>query len=162
MSGEDVSVMAVSVWATTSSRLAFARKQLDSGGFSYASGLPCTRHRRRGAGMNLDHIPPELQTCPNWVCGRADKSPVDPKTGKDAKADDPSTWGSYEEAVNYLHAHRENGIRSVGFEAGHLDAMNQRYQPDKLKDGYNRLPDGEELFYISNPALGLWALRSQF
>ena len=31
-----------------------------------------------------------------------------------------------------------------------------------LKDGLNRLPDGEELFYISNPALGLWALKSQF
>ena len=40
--------------------------------------------------------------------------------------------------------------------------MIKRYQPDKLKDGYNRLPDGEEIFYISNPALGLWALRSQF
>ena len=31
-----------------------------------------------------------------------------------------------------------------------------------LKDGPNRLPNGEELFYISNPALGLWALKSQF
>ena len=34
--------------------------------------------------------------------------------------------------------------------------------PDTLKDGYTRLPDGEEIFYISNPALGLWALKSQF
>jgi hypothetical protein len=32
----------------------------------------------------------------------------------------------------------------------------------QLKDGLNRLPDGEEVFYISNPALGLWALKSQF
>ena len=55
-----------------------------------------------------------------------------------------------------------DAIRSVGFEAGNLDAMTARYQPAKLKDGYNRLADGEELFYISNPALGLWALRSQF
>jgi len=55
-----------------------------------------------------------------------------------------------------------DAIRSAGFEAGNLDAMIKRYQPDKLKDGYNRLPDGEEIFYISNPALGLWALRSQF
>jgi nickel-dependent lactate racemase len=53
-------------------------------------------------------------------------------------------------------------IRSVGFEAGDLKAMVRRYNPDKLVDGYNRLSDGEELFYISNPALGLWALRSQF
>jgi len=55
-----------------------------------------------------------------------------------------------------------DAIRSVGFEAGDLDAMLKRYHPDKLKDGPNRLPDGEEVFYISNPALGLWALRSQF
>ncbi len=53
-------------------------------------------------------------------------------------------------------------IRSVGFEVADLDATTRRYQPEKLKDGHNRLPDGEELFYISNPALGLWALRSQF
>jgi nickel-dependent lactate racemase len=53
-------------------------------------------------------------------------------------------------------------IRSVGFAAGGLKAMLKRYRPDKLKDGPNRLPDGEELFYISSPALGLWALKSQF
>jgi nickel-dependent lactate racemase len=53
-------------------------------------------------------------------------------------------------------------IRSVGFEAGNLDAIVKRYQPDALKDGFNRLPNGEEIFYVSNPALGLWALRSQF
>jgi hypothetical protein len=53
-------------------------------------------------------------------------------------------------------------IRSVGFEPGDLDGMLRRYQPDKLKDGCNRLPNGEDLFYISNPALGLWALKNQF
>ena len=56
----------------------------------------------------------------------------------------------------------QEAIRSVGFEAGDFDATLKRYNPDKLKDGLNRLPDGEEIFYISNPALGLWALKSQF
>ena len=56
----------------------------------------------------------------------------------------------------------QEAIRSVGFEAADLNAMLKRYNPDQLKDGLNRLPDGEEVFYISNPALGLWALRSQF
>ena len=56
----------------------------------------------------------------------------------------------------------QKAIRSVGFEAGDLNAMLTRYNPEKLKDGLNRLADGEELFYISNPALGLWALKSQF
>ena len=53
-------------------------------------------------------------------------------------------------------------IRSVGFEPGDLDDMLRRYDPAQLKDGLNRMPDGEEIFYISNPALGLWALKSQF
>ena len=57
---------------------------------------------------------------------------------------------------------KPDAIRSAGFEAGDLDAMIKCYQPDNLRDGPNRLPDGEEFFYISNPALGLWALRSQF
>jgi nickel-dependent lactate racemase len=53
-------------------------------------------------------------------------------------------------------------IRSVGFEPGDLNAALKRYKPERLKDGPNRLPGGEEIFYISNPALGLWALKSQF
>lgn len=53
-------------------------------------------------------------------------------------------------------------IRGVGFEAGDLEAVTKQYRPERLKDGLNRLPDGEEIFYISNPALGLWALRKQF
>jgi hypothetical protein len=56
----------------------------------------------------------------------------------------------------------QEAIRSVGFDAGDLDTALKRYDPDKLKDGPNRLPDGEGIFYISNPALGLWALKSQF
>ena len=34
--------------------------------------------------------------------------------------------------------------------------MMKRYNPENLKDGFNNLADGEEIFYISNPALGLW------
>jgi len=53
-------------------------------------------------------------------------------------------------------------IRGVGFEYADLAAMTAKYDPSKLRDGMNALPDGEEIFYISNPALGLWALRDQF
>ncbi len=38
----------------------------------------------------------------------------------------------------------------------------QRYDPDKLSDGFCTLPNGEEVFYISNPALGLWADPERF
>jgi len=53
-------------------------------------------------------------------------------------------------------------IRSVGFGAVSYEEMAARYNPDELKDGFNILPDGEEIFYISNPALGLWAYKEKF
>ena len=53
-------------------------------------------------------------------------------------------------------------IRSVGFGAVPYEEMAARYNPESLRDGFNTLPDGEEIFYISNPALGLWAYREKF
>jgi nickel-dependent lactate racemase len=53
-------------------------------------------------------------------------------------------------------------IESVGFKWADYDKMIASYNPDLLKDGYNTLPNGEEIFFISNPALGLWAYRERF
>ncbi len=53
-------------------------------------------------------------------------------------------------------------IEEAGFLSGDLEAMMRRYDPGRLADGPNVLPDGEEVFFISNPALGLWALRRHF
>ena len=53
-------------------------------------------------------------------------------------------------------------IESVGFKYADLDEVVKTYDPKKLKDGFNQMPDGEEIFYISNPALGLWAYRERF
>ena len=36
------------------------------------------------------------------------------------------------------------------------DEMAAKYDPAKLTDGRNTV-DGERIFYISNPALGLWS-----
>lgn len=52
-------------------------------------------------------------------------------------------------------------IEGVGFKYGDLEAMTAKYNPEHLKDGMN-LVDGEEVFYVSNPALGLWALKENF
>jgi nickel-dependent lactate racemase len=52
-------------------------------------------------------------------------------------------------------------IESVGYRYADLDAMLRRYDPKVLRDGWNVLPDGERIFYVSNPALGLWANRSR-
>jgi len=53
-------------------------------------------------------------------------------------------------------------IESVGFKYGNLEEMTQKYDPAKLKDGWNKSADGEEFYYISNPAIGLWAVRERF
>jgi hypothetical protein len=38
--------------------------------------------------------------------------------------------------------------------------MLTRYDPEKLSHGYNRVA-GEDIFFIANPGLGLWAHRSR-
>jgi nickel-dependent lactate racemase len=58
------------------------------------------------------------------------------------------------------HLTREE-IEGVGFNYADLNAMMSRYHPEKLIDGWN-VVDGEEIYYISNPALGLWAYRERF
>jgi hypothetical protein len=52
-------------------------------------------------------------------------------------------------------------VESVGFHYGNLNTMLSRYDPAKLSQGSNCV-DGEEVFYIANPGLGLWAHRSRF
>jgi nickel-dependent lactate racemase len=55
----------------------------------------------------------------------------------------------------------EQEIRSVNFNYAPLSEMIKKYDPAKLKDGFNTV-NGEEIFYISNPALGLWAFKDRF
>lgn len=53
-------------------------------------------------------------------------------------------------------------IESVGFNYGNLDAIMAEYNIANLKDGWNTKSNGEEFYYISNPALGLWAHPDRF
>lgn len=50
-------------------------------------------------------------------------------------------------------------IEGVGFAYGNLDEMLALY--GNCKDGWNDV-NGEEIYYISNPALGLWAYKERF
>ncbi len=49
-------------------------------------------------------------------------------------------------------------VEGAGFGYLPYDEAAHRYDPAALKDGFATLPDGEEIFYISNPALGLWTV----
>ncbi len=73
--------------------------------------------------------------------------------------------GSTEErfSVTYCPGHlSRQEIESVNYSYASLEEMMGQYDPGKLKDGFNRMPDGEEIFYISNPALGLWSWKEKF
>ena len=72
--------------------------------------------------------------------------------------------GSSEErfTITYCPGHlSEQEINSVNFQYGDLDAMLDKYPPDKLREGFNIMENGEKIFFISNPALGLWVYQEK-
>lgn len=52
-------------------------------------------------------------------------------------------------------------IAGVGFTPASYEDMVKQYDPNKLRYGCN-VVDGEEIYYIPNPALGLWINREKF
>jgi nickel-dependent lactate racemase len=89
----------------------------------------------------------------------------DPDLGSNLSAAAHLIHGSSEGrfSVTYCPGHlSRDEIESVNYQYGDLAAMSERYDVNKLIDGVNVLPDGERLFYVSNPAIGLWAYRGRF
>ena len=91
----------------------------------------------------------ELKPLKQWVAyrlvwnekkGKADKRPINPHDGTGAKANDPATWGTYDEAMSY--AQRQGLIAGksggVGFEFGGgycgIDLDNVVQEDGRLKD----------------------------
>jgi len=58
------------------------------------------------------------------------------------------------------HLSREE-IHSVCFEYADLAETLRRYDPAKMKNGFNTMPDGENVYYISTPSAGLWTTREK-
>lgn len=64
--------------------------------------------------------------------------------------------------ITYAPGHLSRAeMESVNF--GYLDLAEalDRYSPAKLKNGFNTLPDGEEVYFISTPSAGLWTTREK-
>ncbi len=92
-----------------------------------------------------------------------------------AVAGNPDLAGNLSAAAHLIHGSSEGRfsitycpgrltkeeIEGVNFRYASLEEMAKRYDPAKLKEGWNEV-QGEEVFYISNPALGLWAHRGRF
>ena len=53
-------------------------------------------------------------------------------------------------------------VEKAGFCFAPLQVMMKKYDPAFLHDGWNDLPGGERIYYVCNPAVGLWASRSNF
>jgi nickel-dependent lactate racemase len=64
--------------------------------------------------------------------------------------------------VRYAPGHLSRAeIEQVKFAYADLDETLQRYPLEKMAEGWNTMPDGEEVFYISTPSAGLWSVKSR-
>jgi hypothetical protein len=84
--------------------------------------IEASTEKPRALAVNPDGIPAELKALPQWVVWnyvrRQDKQgtwrwtkvPVNPRTGANAKANDPTSWGTYDEALQYHLTHNTDGI----------------------------------------------------
>jgi len=93
----------------------------------------------------------------------------------EAVKNDPALAANLSAAAHLIHGSSEGRFRirycpggltraeieGAHFEYGDLAEYIRKYDPANLKDGWN-VVDGEEIFYISNPGLGLWAYRGRF
>ena len=93
----------------------------------------------------------------------------------EAVKDDPELAANLSAAAHLIHGSSEGRftirycpghltreeIEGVHFEYGDLAEYTAKYNPEKLTDGWNTVK-GEEIFYISNPGLGLWAFEGRF
>ena len=92
-----------------------------------------------------------------------------------AVKDDPELAGNLSAAAHLIHGSSEGRFRirycpghltraeieAAHFEYGDLAEYSAKYDVTKLQDGWN-VVDGEEIFFISNPGLGLWAFEGRF
>lgn len=59
----------------------------------------------------VENIPQELKSLKQWVCWvGSDKIPKNPFNGRNAKSNDPTTWGTFEQAVKACETFRFDGL----------------------------------------------------
>ena len=67
---------------------------------------------------------------------------------------------SHDAVLQFTRTVLERGNR-LGFRSASFDELAKKFDPEKLHYGCNT-GDGEEIYYIPNPALGLWINREKF
>jgi nickel-dependent lactate racemase len=64
--------------------------------------------------------------------------------------------------ITYAPGHLEKkDMDQVRFGYADLKETLGRYNPEKLKEGWNTMADGEEIFFISTPSAGLWSTKAK-
>lgn len=64
--------------------------------------------------------------------------------------------------ITYATQHlTKEEIERVGFNYMPLKEAYKLYDPDKLEDGYNTLENGEEIYFVRTPAMGLWTIKEK-
>jgi nickel-dependent lactate racemase len=64
--------------------------------------------------------------------------------------------------VTYAAGHLSQAeVESAGYGFGDIDLLMKRYDPQSLRTGFHTTADGEEFYFISNPATGLWKAAEQ-
>lgn len=80
-----------------------------------------TTYNVRRVPLQPDNIPAELRSLPNWVAwrekpdakgGKPGKIPVNPRTGDEAKSNDRTTWGSFDDALVRMQS---DSLPGIGF-----------------------------------------------
>ena len=84
---------------------------------------------------------------------------TEPELGKNLSAAAHLIHGSTEGRFTVIYAAgklSKEDVESAGFEYMRYDNAVKQFDPACMVNGYNVMQDGEEVFYIDNPALGLW------
>lgn len=71
-----------------------------------------------------------------------------------------SSEGRFTVTYATRHLTREE-VEGVGYRHLPYEEAEGRYPPDRLQEGMNTLESGEEVYFIRNPALGLWMTRDR-
>jgi hypothetical protein len=52
-------------------------------------------------------------------------------------------------------------LKSARYEHADLRQTLARYNVETLREGFNTLPDGEEIYFLATPSAGLWSTRER-
>ncbi|MBQ9813227.1 MAG: DUF2088 domain-containing protein [Thermoguttaceae bacterium] len=64
--------------------------------------------------------------------------------------------------ITYAPGHiSKEDMESVCFGYADLEETLKRYNPETMKNGFNVMPDGEEVYFISTPSAGLWSTKEK-